>query len=132
MKHSIIDSLLAILMMSVIVAIVKYGGYVISLVFKRFRTGILNKKYPVLSESFPFSILRTGDVIVIKPDIEATYQAKRNGKYYLESTHGAPFEGEAYLYADRSYLERNGILIRNDRVIKWKKEDLIMKSNDPE
>lgn len=117
---NIIDIALAILLIGAIVFGLRYGGYIISRLISFTQKSIDKSKYPVLSLTFPFGCLKYGDLIEIKDIGTCKYLGKHNGKYYIESvSHAYSFDGEAFLYADKSYIEQNAVRLMNSHCIKW-------------
>lgn len=118
--NGLIDVALALLLVGAIVFGVRYGGYGISRLIGKVKKSVNKGKYPVLSLTFPFKCLKYGDLIEIKDIGACKYLGKRDGKYYIESvSHAASFNGDPYLYADKSYIEQNAIKLMNAHCTKW-------------
>lgn len=114
-----VDTLLAILFVSIIVVIIKWGGAFLSFGWKKGRKKILDAKYPLQTDVFPIKALKFGDEMEIKDLGTCKFQGKNGDKYYIESTNGHFTNGLSYMYVDKDFLNSNCIRLFTKHVTKW-------------
>ncbi len=120
---SLIDRLLAVICLSFIIAIIKYGGGIISQLISKLRMWYYGRKYPQYSKTLPIRELKFGNIVRIKSKGLCKYHGKQNGLYYIEALEGYPFDGNSYYYAEENYLRENCDQLSNDKIIKWARCD---------
>ncbi len=116
-----IDVFIAVFVIAALIALIKWGGAILSFIHAKIRSWYYSQKYPIESEMFPIKALRFGDMLEINGVGICKFQGKLNGKYYIEAVKGTPFDGKAYLYANRDYIISNSTMLSNDKVEKWRK-----------
>lgn len=117
-----IEMALAILILSAIIILFKYGVGVIGVGYNRLISWMQSMRYPISSDTVPIKAMSFGDVVILNDVTDCRYYGIKNGKHYLEAVKGEPFAGGSFVYADESFLADNVTMIRNRRVTKWKRE----------
>ncbi len=122
MIDKMIDAALAVLFVSILLCVLKWGSFIASIIIRKIKPWIYSRKYPINSDTFPIKALKFGDLLEVKGVGTCKYQGKQEGKFYIEALHGKPFDSHSYLYADEDYFIRNCTMLSKGNIVKWQSQ----------
>lgn len=121
MIDKMIEVALAVLMVGVIIAIVKLGGFAASVGVSKIKKSHNDRKYPITSLEFPINALSMMDKVTLENIGVSEYQGKSNGRYFIAFPKGIEIDGNTYKYFSADELRKSAIELSNDKVVKWSK-----------